>query len=44
MNDLGFILASWLVTLVAVGGFAASLVRRARRMARRVPPEQRPWT
>ncbi|MEY4362342.1 MAG: hypothetical protein RL391_1648 [Actinomycetota bacterium] len=44
MDDLGFILASYAVTLVGVGSFAWSIVRRSRRMAKQVPPEDRPWT
>ena len=44
MDDLGFILASYAITLAAVGLFAWSMVRRARRLAEKVPPEDRPWT
>ncbi len=44
MDDLGFILASYAVTLAAVGLFAWSVVRRSRRLAEKVRPEDRPWT
>ena len=44
MDDLGFIVASYFVTLAGVALFAWSIVRRARRQAKHVRPEDRPWT
>jgi hypothetical protein len=44
VDDLGFIVASYAITLAAVGLFAWSVVRRSRRLAEQVPPEDRPWT
>jgi hypothetical protein len=44
MDDLGFILASYVVTLAGVASFAWSIVRRARRQAEHVRQEDRPWT
>ncbi len=44
MDDIGFILASYGITLGAVATYAVVLVRRARDAGRHVPPEERPWT
>ena len=44
MDDLGFILASYLVTFIGVGAFAVAIVRRARKLGRDVPRDERPWT
>ena len=44
MKDLGFILASYLVTFGSIGLFTFAVVRRARRIGRQGPPESRPWT
>jgi hypothetical protein len=44
MDDIGFILASYAVTLGAVGTYAWSLFRRSRRDGQQVPPRERPWT
>jgi hypothetical protein len=44
MDDIGFILASYAVTLGAVALYAATMVRRARRAGRQIPPAERPWT
>ena len=44
MDDLGFIVASYVVTFVGVASFAWSIVRRTRRQAKHVRPEDRPWT
>lgn len=44
MDDIGFISASYVVTLLAVGLYALFVLRRARRDAQNVPPTERPWT
>ena len=44
MKDVGFIVASYVVTFGSVALFAVGSLRRARRMGREVPPEKRPWT
>jgi hypothetical protein len=44
MDDIGFILASYAVTLGSVGLYAATMARRARRAGRQIPPNERPWT
>ena len=43
MDDLGFILASYIVTIGGVAAYAVAVVRRARRAARDIPREDRPW-
>lgn len=44
MDDLGFIVASYVVTFAGVAGFALFVVRRARRFGREVERDERPWT
>ncbi|MFM8856829.1 MAG: hypothetical protein ACKOI2_06425 [Actinomycetota bacterium] len=44
MDDIGFILASYAVTLGAVALYAVMMIRRARRAGRQIPPSERPWT
>jgi hypothetical protein len=44
VKDAGFIFASYVVTFGSIGLFTAAVVRRARRLARQIPPEERPWT
>jgi hypothetical protein len=44
MDDIGFISASYVVTLSAVGLYALFVIRRARRLSQDVPPEERPWS
>ena len=43
-SDMTFIVAGWGVTLVALGGYTASLLLRGRRLSRQVPAERRRWT
>ena len=31
-------------TVVLIGGYAASIVRRARKVGRQLPPEERTWS
>jgi len=38
-----FILGAWGVTVLIIGGYAFSVVRRGKRLSRQVPPEQRRW-
>jgi len=44
MDDLGFILGSYIVTFGSIVLYVASVVRRSRRAGRVVSQEQRPWT
>jgi hypothetical protein len=43
MDDIGFILASWLLTLGSVSVLAVATVRRAKRLASQVPDSAKPW-
>jgi hypothetical protein len=43
MDDLGFILASWILTLGSIGLLAIVTLRRARRLGRRIPDHLKPW-
>ncbi|MEN9287098.1 MAG: hypothetical protein RIS39_1090 [Actinomycetota bacterium] len=43
MDDIGFILASWLITLGSIGVLAIVTLRRARQLAEHVPDEAKPW-
>lgn len=44
MDDIGFIFASYVVTFIGVGVYALFVLRRSRRNAKDVPPQERPWT
>ena len=44
MEDAGFIIGSYVVTFAAIGGYAAYVVRRARRTTSKLPDEAKPWT
>ncbi|MGA1499409.1 MAG: hypothetical protein ACO370_03360 [Ilumatobacteraceae bacterium] len=44
MKDVGFIVASYVITFGSIGVFVSLIVSRARRMSRQIPPEERPWT
>ena len=44
MEDMGFILASYIVTFVGSAALAAYYLRRGRRLATQLPPEDKPWT
>ncbi len=44
MKDVGFIVASYVVTFGSIAVFTATVVRRARKLSRHVPVEERPWT
>jgi hypothetical protein len=43
-TDAGYVAAGWGIALVALGAYGLRTVRRARALARRVPPEDRRWT
>jgi hypothetical protein len=44
VSDLGFIVAGYLASAVAVGGYAWRVVARGRRLTPTVPEERRRWT
>ena len=44
MTHVGYVAAGWIIPLAVLGAYAASMLRRARRLAERVPPEQRRWS
>jgi hypothetical protein len=43
VEDFGFILASWIITLGSMSLLAIATVRRARRLAKQIPDEAKPW-
>ena len=43
MKDLGFIVASWIITLGSIGMLAIMTLRRARELSSRIPDEHKPW-
>jgi hypothetical protein len=44
MEDIGFILATYVATFVGSVSLAWYYIRRGRRLAEQLPPEDRPWT
>ncbi len=44
MDNMAFVVSSYVVTLAGIAGYALYVVTRGRRAARHVPPEDRPWT
>jgi CcmD family protein len=44
MTDAGYVVAGYAVVFGAVGVYAVRLVLRGRRLARRLPPDDIPWT
>ena len=44
MEDLGFILTVYVVTIGSVATMALVIIRRARRLGERLPHEDKPWT
>lgn len=42
MTDAGFVVAAWVITAVAVGGYAARLGLRIRRAQQSYPPDPEP--
>ena len=43
MDDAGFIVTSYVITLGGVALYALALLRRGKRLARRLPDEDKPW-
>lgn len=43
-RDVGYVVASYAITFAGIGLYVLSLLRRARRAAQQVAPEDRPWT
>ena len=43
MDDSGFILASWIITLGSIAVLATVTLRRAKQLAQRVPDQHKPW-
>jgi hypothetical protein len=43
MRDASYVLGGWLLVLGVLAVYAAVLVVRGRRLARRLPPEELPW-
>jgi hypothetical protein len=43
MRQAGFVLGAYAVSLTAIVLYTVSLLARARRAARRLPGEERPW-
>jgi len=44
MLNAPYVIGSYIVTFAAIGGYAWRLFVRARRTAREIPTEDRPWT
>jgi hypothetical protein len=43
MDDAGFIIGSYVVTFLAVGSLAIAYLRAGRKLADRVPDEEKYW-
>lgn len=43
MEDAGFIVTSYVLTLGGVAVYALALLRRGKRLARRLPDDDKPW-
>ena len=43
MDDAGFIITSYVITLGGVALYAFALLRRGKRLAERLPDEDKPW-
>lgn len=43
MQDAGFVIGSYLITLGAIGAFALRTIMLGRRLSDRVPDEDKPW-
>jgi len=44
MDDIGFILPTYLITFGAVAALAWRVIARGRSLARQLPDEDKPWT
>ena len=43
MDDAGFIITSYVLTLGGVAAYAWAVIRRGKRLARRLPDQDKPW-
>jgi hypothetical protein len=43
VDDIGFILTSWVATLGSIAVLAYVTLRRARRLAEQIPDDAKPW-
>ncbi len=43
MEDIGFILTSWLITLGSMALLAYVTLRRAKQLAKQIPDDAKPW-
>ena len=43
MSTTAYIVLAWVVTFGAIGAYAASVIRRGRRLSKVVAPERRRW-
>ncbi len=44
MTHAGYVAAGWIATIGLLGGYAAAVIRKGRRLSRVVPPEERRWS
>lgn len=44
MTHAGYVAAGWITTIGLLGGYAAAVIRKGRRLSRVVPPEERRWS
>lgn len=44
LSHPGYVFAGWGISVVVLAAYALHIVRRGRRLARQVPPEERRWT
>jgi hypothetical protein len=44
IDDLRYLVGGWGLSLLAIGGYSLRVVLRGRKLASRVPPEERRWT
>ena len=44
MENAGFIVGSWVLTLGSIGAYAVWIVRRSRALSRHATTEDMPWT
>ena len=44
MLNAPYVIGSYVVTFVAIGLYTLRMLAQARKAARQVPPEDRPWT
>ena len=43
-DDAGFIIGSYVITFVVIGGFAARVIRGGRRLADQIDDDRKYWT